>query len=82
MASKSLSQTEIQEFLNDAKKQQAYKMVGHSWTQKKNMSKQICKNCGLVRLNNKFTQWAVDKGCMNELHSGYKAARARYTGEK
>ncbi len=35
----------------------------------------VCTNCGLVYLRNKFTQWAIDKGCLADFHPGYKSAR-------
>jgi len=39
----------------------------------------VCKHCGLVTLRNDFTRWCISKGCLNEYHSGYKAAmRGRY----
>lgn len=37
--------------------------------------KQYCHSCGLVRLNNKFSQWAIDKGCLNEYHPDYQKMR-------
>ena len=45
-----------------------YKMVHHSFTEV-HAGKQTCSNCGLMALNNPFSQWAVKKGCLHDLHS-------------
>jgi hypothetical protein len=37
--------------------------------------KQMCSRCGLMRLNNKFTDWAVKKGCNNDDHPDYARMR-------
>jgi len=79
---KSLSKSEVKEFVNGANKKITYKMVGHTWRTSKNMSKQFCSGCGLVSLNNSFTRWSIDKGCLNEYHPGYKAARKRCSKTK
>tara|TARA_R110002020_G_scaffold186807_3_gene384894 strand:+ start:99 stop:311 length:213 start_codon:yes stop_codon:yes gene_type:complete len=51
-----------------------YKMVPHGpWV--RFAGKQYCANCGLFNLNNKFTNWAIDKGCENYLHPSYKQMR-------
>ena len=34
-----------------------------------------CQKCGLVRLNNAFTEWAVRMGCNNRDHPNYDAQR-------
>ena len=34
-----------------------------------------CKHCGLLYLNNKFTKWAIKKGCLNNYHKDYKRMR-------
>jgi ribosomal protein S27AE len=79
---KSLSKAEVQEFINDAGKKITYKMVGHSFRSSKHVPKQFCSNCGLLNLNNKFTRWAIGKGCYNEFHPGYSAAIRRYSTTK
>jgi hypothetical protein len=38
--------------------------------------KTYCQGCGLVRLNNDFTNWAIKHGCNNRDHPGYEAARS------
>lgn len=32
----------------------------------------VCIKCGLVRLNNRFTQWAIKNGCNNDEHPQYQ----------
>lgn len=49
-----------------------YKHVPHSF-QRTVAGKSYCTNCGLLTLNNPFTNWAIDKGCLNELHPSYKS---------
>jgi hypothetical protein len=39
--------------------------------------KTYCTKCGLIFLNNKFTEWAVAKGCNNEDSPEYERARKR-----
>ena len=51
-----------------------YKMVPHGpWIP--GVYKTYCQNCGLVRLNNTFTAWAVKMGCDNRAHPNYQQAR-------
>lgn len=76
---KSLSKAEIQQFLNEANNKITYKMVGHTWKSSKHIPKQFCSGCGLLRLNNDFTRWSIDKGCLNEFHPGFLSARKRYS---
>ena len=79
IAYKTLSKSELAEFLDEAGRKVIYKKIGHTFRNKKNLSKQICSGCGLMRLNNNFTRWAIDKGCLSEYHPGYSAARKRYS---
>ena len=57
---------------------ESYKFESHS---PEKISKRIpwlmCKYCGLIYLNNKFTKWCIKTGCMHELHNGYKLQRKR-----
>lgn len=46
---------------------ETYKLIQHSWVQRKSMHKPICTNCGLLRLRNKATDIAVKRGCMYDL---------------
>ena len=78
---KTLSESEKLSLLS-TKEHRKYKMVGHSFTPLKGVGKSYCKNCGLVALRNKFTDWCVDKGCNYDVHSQYKSAKKRYTGGK
>jgi hypothetical protein len=52
-----------------------YKYEAHSWEYLKVIGRNICSNCGLVRLKNEFTEWCVKMGCNNSDHPGYKAQR-------
>jgi hypothetical protein len=76
---KTLQQKDVVKFLSDDKVKESYKMVGHQWSILKGVGKQYCTCCGLVKLNNKFTEWCIDKGCMNSVHPQYPDARHRYT---
>jgi hypothetical protein len=75
-----LSQKEINEFVNSAgKTKEPYKMVGHTWKPLKHVGKSYCTRCGIVALNNEFTQWCIDRGCNHEDHPQYENARSRLT---
>lgn len=50
---------------------ESYKYVAHSFN-RTIVGKQYCSKCGLMALNNSFTRWAIDKGCMNYLHPSYR----------
>jgi len=67
--------------LGDTPKE-SYKYKPHGpWVPFKGAGKQYCKSCGLLNLNNKFTKWCIDKGCLNDLHSNYQQQR-KATGFK
>ena len=53
-----------------------YTMVPHTFKSKIS-GKDVCSNCGLMRLNNPFTKWAVRMGCENDLHPAYKSERRK-----
>lgn len=58
-----------------------YKYIGHGpWYSLG--GKKVCWSCGLVALNNKASDWCVDKGCDYKLHSGYTNAMKRLAGFK
>lgn len=61
-------------------KRESYKHEGHSFQFMSRIGKQVCSNCGLVMLRNKFTDWSIRMGCLSELHPEYANARKRYTG--
>lgn len=55
---------------------QDYKFVPHGpW--EKGSYKTYCINCGLVRLNNAFTDWALRMGCNNRDHTNYENERKK-----
>ncbi len=56
-----------------------YEFEKHQFVQSKTMGKQVCVKCGLVSLNNPFTDWAVQKGCNASLHPSFQSARMKYT---
>ena len=37
--------------------------------------KTYCQSCGLVRLNNEFTNWCIRMGCNNREHPQYEFNR-------
>lgn len=60
----------------EERQKETYKYKPHNFKGKIN-NKSYCIHCGLVALNNDFTRWAIDKGCMNELHPSYKNQRKK-----
>lgn len=56
----------------------AYTMEPHNATGSI-VGKKYCVKCGLIYLNNAFTQWAIKKGCNNEDHPEHANMR-RTTG--
>jgi len=58
---------------------ESYKLVPHTFRAGV-VGKSYCTGCGLIALNNKFTSWAVSKGCLAELHPQYKQTRKKLTG--
>lgn len=79
MSEYTLSSKEKEEFLNNKKGKQTYKMVGHQWIPLKGVGKMYCKGCGLVGLRNAPTQWCVDKGCNYQDHKQYSQTMKRLT---
>lgn len=59
-------------------KKEVYQMKPHSFN-KVVGGKHTCSSCGLVALNNPFSQWSVEKGCFSDLHPEFKSVRKRYT---
>lgn len=53
-----------------------YEFIPHRFTDRV-CGKQVCVGCGLIALNNKFTDWAIDKGCDNLYHPSYKSQRRK-----
>lgn len=45
------------------KPQPVYKYEKHEWYSHKLLGKQVCWQCGLIALNNKASDWCVQKGC-------------------
>jgi len=58
----------------------SYTYEGHAPKKKKGMPWLVCQHCGLVYLKNEFTAWAIRMGCNANDHSGYAAARQKFTG--
>jgi len=59
-------------------KTEPYKYIPHGpWVPLKGAGKTYCVGCGLVRLNNAFTRWAIDKGCNNEDHPQHNLHRKK-----
>ena len=59
---------------------ESYKYIPHSFT-KRIVGKQVCSRCGLIALNNKITQWAIDKGCNHSDHPSYRNKLKALTGD-
>jgi hypothetical protein len=79
---KTLPPSDVAKFLSEGKTKEVWKMVGHTWKPLKHVGKQYCSSCGLVRVNNKFTEWCIDKGCMNSDHPQYESAMKRLTKQE
>lgn len=60
-------------------KKEDYSMETHRFVFNKLIGKQYCVKCGLVLLNNGFSKWASEKGCLNELHTSYSSTRKKFT---
>lgn len=57
---------------------ETYKMVGHGpWIV--SGGKQWCFSCGLIALNNRASDWCVDKGCLYDLHPQYQKSMKKLT---
>jgi hypothetical protein len=54
--------------------EEKYKFVPHHFKGRV-CGKQYCTKCGLVALNNPFSQWSIKMGCNSEYHSQYKQMR-------
>ena len=59
---------------NDGSQKPTYSFEPHSFN-KTMCGKKVCGNCGLMRLNNDFTNWSVKMGCKNDLHPAYQNKR-------
>lgn len=58
---------------------ETYKFKGHTFNCVVG-GKKVCSSCGLIHLNNKLTQWFIDKGCLADLHPDRKSAVKRLSG--
>lgn len=59
-----------------------YTYQKHEATPVKFMPWLMCRKCGLVYLNNRFTKWCRTVGCDNEYHPDYEKMRKKLTGIK
>jgi hypothetical protein len=62
-------------------RKETYKFEAHSFIQNSRIGKPVCSSCGLIALNNSFTRFSIDKGCLSELHPSYEKERVK-TGFK
>lgn len=53
-----------------------YKFESHNFSGRI-CGKPYCVRCGLIALNNPFSQWSTDKGCLSENHPSYKNVRRK-----
>lgn len=58
-------------------KKREYDMIPHVMVFNKHIGKTYCSKCGLVASNKPFTQWAIQKGCDNQLHPAYNNQRSK-----
>jgi hypothetical protein len=56
-----------------------YKYEPHQFVFWKAAGKHYCVWCGLVALNNPYSEWAVEKGCLNKLHTSHNNTRRKFT---
>jgi hypothetical protein len=61
-----------------AEPKEKYEFVAHTFDLRVG-GKQWCTGCGLVGLNNAFTDWAVRMGCNHRLHPSYDNKRYELT---
>ena len=58
-----------------------YKAEPHNFKKPKRLPWLVCQHCGLVRLNNRLTEWAVQKGCNFNDHPDRQSAIIKFTGK-
>ncbi|SOK58588.1 hypothetical protein [Yersinia phage fHe-Yen9-04] len=58
-----------------------YSHETHQFVFSRTLGKQYCVKCGLIALNNGLSQWAIEKGCLNELHPSFKSTRSKFTNK-
>lgn len=58
----------------EKQRKESYKYEPHNFSGRVG-GKQYCVKCGLVALNNPFSDWSIEKGCLSELHPQYKSKR-------
>lgn len=61
-----------------AKQEEAYQMVAHEFKFRQG-GKLYCTHCGMYKLNNEFTDWAIRMGCMHKQHPSYESKRFSFT---
>jgi hypothetical protein len=58
---------------------ESYEYIRHETINVKFMPWLMCRKCGLVYLNNRFTNWCITVGCDNIYHPHYKKMLKRLT---
>lgn len=61
-----------------SKQADKYEMVAHEFKFRQG-GKLYCTHCGLMKLNNAFTDWAIRVGCMHKSHPSYDSKRFNFT---
>lgn len=56
-----------------------FKYEPHNFKKPRSMPWSVCVSCGLVSLNNRFTEWSVDKGCNSRYHPSYALVKNKHT---
>ena len=72
----SFTKKEIEDFLNQSSCKEAFKAKPHQFTTT-HAGKSCCRCCGLLALNNRATDWCIQKGCNFTDHPEYKNAMKR-----
>jgi hypothetical protein len=66
----------IKEVFGEDTTPKSYRMEPHNMSGRVN-NKPYCVKCGLVSLNNGFSRWSIDKGCLSDLHPSFKTQRKK-----
>ncbi len=51
-----------------------FKVTPHHFVARRSVGREVCQGCGLLRLRNDLTEWAVKRGCDYREAAGYADA--------
>ena len=66
------------EIFGEEYREEKYKFMPHNFKGKV-VGKHYCLKCGLVALNNDFSQWSVKMGCLSDTHPQYQSKKRQFT---